>query len=156
MSIFDRNLWADSVRHPYRRLAIGLIGAPVFWGIVGSMFAYVVGSMSRPTAAETGERTVDVILVIFGGLFVFTFTLGLLGVLILWAAKLRSSVAWAGLGGVMGAVVAAINVVFVQGVLDQTLLIVFVVIGWAMFLTIRWFAGIKDVAPPARSSSADN
>ncbi|MEM0945505.1 MAG: hypothetical protein AAGI70_16340, partial [Pseudomonadota bacterium] len=98
--------------------------------------------------------TVDVMLVIFGGLFVFTFTLGLVGVLVLWAAKLRSSVAWAGLGGVMGAVVAAANVVFVDGFLDQTLLVVFVILGWALFLTIRWFAGVKDIDERQRRRTA--
>lgn len=126
---------------------MALLLAPAIWGLVATMFGFVVGGMTEATREATLQYTYDLALAAFGVLFAFTLTLGLLGIAILWALTQRSALAWAMMGGGMGALVAAIHSYLDHGIFKPELLILYVVLGWSLFLTIRWIAGVRDAKP---------
>lgn len=143
MPMFDRSLWPETVENPVKRLVFAMVGAPLIWGVLGTLIGFVIAGLTEPDAAGTLDYTMDIMFVSFGFNFIFTFTFGLVGVLGLIAVKQTSAAAWALTGGVMGAAVAAINTFILPGQLNRGVLIFFVVMGWALFLTIRWLAKIK-------------
>ena len=145
MKLFDRSFWPERERRPYMRLALALVLSPFLWALLGSLFGFAVASLTEDTMEGVLDYTLDLTLVAFGALFVFTFTLGIIGVLMLWAGKLRGATPWALMGGMMGAVVFAINALVYQTRLDQVLLIIYVILGWSLFLTIRWIAGVREL-----------
>ena len=70
---------------------------------------------------------------------IFAGTLGLAGVVSLWFFGIRNMVAWAFMGGTLGAIGGAI-----LGASNPTEFGAATLGGWAMFLLIRWFAGVRD------------
>ncbi|MBY8977757.1 hypothetical protein KHP62_18230 [Rhodobacteraceae bacterium NNCM2] len=126
-----------------QRLVFAFLAAPLIWAVVGTMIGFVIAGMTEPNLDGTIDSTLNTMAVSFGFFYAFTLTLGVLGVLVLLYLKQRSAAIWALTGGAMGGVVATINTILLPGQLNQIVLIFFVAVGWAMFLTIRWLAKIK-------------
>lgn len=143
MPVMDRSLWPETVKSPIKRLLFAMVGAPLIWGCIGTLIGFVIGGLSEPDGAGTLDYTIDIMLASLGFSYAFTFTLGILGVGVLILAKQTTAAAWALTGGLMGAVVAALITIVLPEQLNRGVLIFFVVMGWAMFLTIRWLARIK-------------
>ncbi|MEM7237899.1 MAG: hypothetical protein AAF501_08760 [Pseudomonadota bacterium] len=143
MQLFDRSLWLDSVQNPMNRLAFALLLAPFIWGVIGTMIGFVIAGLTEADGSATIDYTTDIMVVAFGFNYAFTFTLGIIGVLALLAIKQTSAASWALTGGLMGAAVAAINTFILPGQLNRGVLIFFIVMGWALFLTIRWLARLR-------------
>ncbi|MEM0944256.1 MAG: hypothetical protein AAGI70_09940, partial [Pseudomonadota bacterium] len=140
-----RSFWPDEVERPYLRLILALLLAPLIWSLVATAFAFAVVALTSPSMDAAVAYMVEVTLTAMGLMFGFTLTLGLLGILVLWMLDQRSSLAWALSGAIFGAVGAVLNGFLVQdGQFDRALLLIFVIIGWSLFLTIRWIAGIRD------------
>lgn len=147
MSMFGRKLWPPTESHPYTRMALAIVVAPAIWGLVASAFGFVVGGMTEATREATLAFTYDMALAAFLFLFAFTLTLGLLGIGVLWVLSQRSAISWAMMGGGLGALVAAIHSYLDAGVFKPDLMILYVVLGWSLFLTIRWIAGVRETRP---------
>lgn len=146
MSESIKSLWPVDAKRPVFWLVLSLFLAPFIWGSLGSFAGFAIIEMSKGAAQDTLDDTIDVILVSYGLMFGFTFTLGLLGVLVLWWAGQRGAVVWAMTGGLLGGFMAAAFSFASAGMLNQKLMILFVFIGWGLFLTIRWIGGVKPDA----------
>lgn len=146
-----RPLWPDAEVTPVRKLVTAFVLAPLLMTILLAVGSALVAGMS------TGART-DLVTVLANSfmslglvIFVFALTLGIVGVLILGAAGLRGVLPWAATGGLMGAVAAAIYGFITNSGDLQIMLLAFGLMGWVLFLMLRWLAGVKT--PPRRRSS---
>ncbi|MEM1275942.1 MAG: hypothetical protein AAGH74_05415 [Pseudomonadota bacterium] len=125
------------------QLFYAMVMTPLAWSGVVALIIFIIGGSTERDFASTLNYTLDNMMILFPFFFAFTATLGVLGVWILRLLDQRSSAAWAMMGGLMGAVVAAINAFVFPAQLNNGAMIFFVVMGWAIFLTIRWLAKIR-------------
>ncbi|MEM9043293.1 MAG: hypothetical protein AAGC81_01255 [Pseudomonadota bacterium] len=125
------------------QLFYAMVLTPLAWSIVVGLIIFAIGGSTEQDFSATLNYTIDNMMILFPFFFAFTATLGVLGVWLLLAMRQRSSAAWAMMGGVMGAVVAALNSFLFPAQLNNGAMIFFVVMGWAVFLTIRWLAKIR-------------
>lgn len=144
MILIDRNLWPDAVRNPLKQLIFAVIATPFIWGVVCTVLAFVVAGLSEPDLDGTLRATRRVMVISFGFCYAFTLTLGVIGVIMLLLAKVRNIAIWALTGGLMGGVVAVAHMLMLPGQMTRIVLIVFVILGWSIFLTIRSLAKIKS------------
>ena len=120
-----------------------MVMTPLAWSVLAGLVIFAIGGSTEQTFSATLSYTIDNMLILFPFFFLFTATLGVIGVWLLFALDQRGSAAWALMGGLMGAVVAAINSFLFPAQLNNGAMIFFVVMGWAIFLTIRWIAKIR-------------
>lgn len=146
MVALDKSFWPDDVRHPYRRLVVALLLGPAILGIILTMTAFLMSRLSSGSQAESLTEAIDAARQIFFYLVLFTPTVCLSGVIILWAVRARGPIPWALMGGFCGAIVGVAYGLVQFGQVQQQLLIVFGVLGWALFLVIRWLAGVRNAA----------
>ncbi|MEM8792020.1 MAG: hypothetical protein AAGE80_10405 [Pseudomonadota bacterium] len=125
------------------QMFFAMVMTPLLWALAVSVIIFIIGGSTEPDFAGTLSYTIDNMLVLFPFFFGFTATLGVAGVWILRTLDQRGSAAWALMGGLMGAVVAALNAFLFPAQLNSGAMIFFVVIGWAIFLTIRWLSKIR-------------
>ncbi|MEL6179006.1 MAG: hypothetical protein AAFS10_08625 [Myxococcota bacterium] len=143
--MLKRSRWPDDEPQPYLRLGLALLAAPFLWGLVASGFGFAVVALTDPSMDAALDYTLEVTLTAFGFLFGFTLTLGVMGILLLWILHQRGAVIWALTGGTFGAIGALLDGLLVRdGLFDRTILFLFVIVGWSLFLTIRWIAGIRE------------
>ena len=145
MVALDKSFWPDDVRHPYRRLAIALLLGPAILGAILTMTAFLMSRLSSGSQAESLTEAADAARQIFFYLVLFTPTVCLAGVVILWAVRARGPVPWALMGGFCGAIVGVAYGLVQFGAIENTMLVAFGVLGWALFLVIRWLAGVRAV-----------
>lgn len=114
--------------------------------IAAVIIAVVISLMQVLIAAITGVRgqeLYDASMKAFESAMLttlgFTATLGVLGVAVLWALRRRGPILWAVTGGVLGGAGGLL-----AGVSNNIEFLAAALFGWALFLTIRWRAGIKD------------
>lgn len=140
--ILDRRFWPEETRHPILRLTIALIAAPALLGAIITMIAFLFAGLSAATRAGALASTSEAALEIFSYLLVSMPTIGLIGIGCLWALRLRSALAWTVTGALGGAVVAVLQAIADGSAVDRMTVLVFALVGWALFLMIRWIAGI--------------
>lgn len=144
MSLFTPSLWPATVRRPYLRLALGMVVGPVFIAAFLTLAAFLIAGMSSPTREETMAATWEAAIVFVSVVVVFTLTFGAIGVMILWSLAQRGPFVWALIGAVLGALAGVSFTFMAFGRVEFPVLVAFVLCGWAMFLLIRWVAGIRD------------
>ena len=149
MTLFTRSLWPETVRSPYRRLAVAMIVSPAVLSILLSVIALILAGMSEQTGEAVATATIDSAVTLTIALFLYTLTFGTVGVGILWARAERSPVAWAAAGLVGGALAGVFVGEVGMGTGSRALVIFMSVTSVALFLLIRGIAGIQDVESDA-------
>ena len=144
MSLFTRSLWPDSVRRPYLRLALGMVLAPVLIAGLLSVAAHLTNGASMATREAALAQTREAATVFSIYVLMFALSFGVLGVLRLWATGQRGAFSWMMMGAILGALAGVILGLTTLGEIEIGLLIVCSALSWAMFLTIRWIAGIRE------------
>ncbi len=117
--------------------------APLILAAVLTAAAFLIAGMSEPTQDAvmqvTRESGIAMVVLTYG----FTITFGLFGVIGLWFLDQRGPLVWAIAGALMGSLAGLIfGVAFMNGI-ERALLIGFGLGGWAIFILIRWIAGIR-------------
>lgn len=143
-----RGLWPEDEPAPMLRLLRGMLLAPMVVSLMLAMGAFLISGMARAQRAEAIAVALDSAVSLTALVFLFTFTLGLLGVLALGYATLRGTLVWALTGGLLGALSGVIFGIAMTGWPNQVMILAFAVLGWVLFLLLRWFAGIRT--PPRK------
>ncbi len=127
----------------YTRLAVAMVIAPMILAAILTAGAFLIAGMSesdRDTVMQvTRESGIAMAMLSYG----FTLTFGIFGVVGLWFLEQRGPVVWAIAGGILGALAGMIFGVVFMGGFDRVLLLSFGLGGWALFILIRWIAGIR-------------
>ena len=144
MSLFTRSLWPKSERRPYLRLLLALLISPVVIAGLLTLSAFLIAGMTEQTKEGTMETTRQAALTLSAVVGLFTVSFGLIGVTMLWALAQRGPLAWALAGALLGALGGVVFTMTSMGRIEGPVLIAFFMCGWAMFLMIRWIAGIRD------------
>lgn len=143
-NIFTRSLWPETVKAPYQRLAIAFVLAPLIVALFFSVLAFLIAGMTEVTHEGTVRATADSAAAIFALVFGYTAVFGAIGMMILWSTAQRGPLAWALTGAVLGAIAAFFFGMVFVGELEQPVLLVFMLASWALFVLIRWIAGIRN------------
>lgn len=152
MSVFPaKALWPTRERAPLLRLCIALLAAPVIVAGVFSLFTFVIAGMTETSAEAVWRVTLQSALTLSALVFAFTLTFGVAGVAVLWRMARRGTAVWALAGAVAGTVAGVLFSLLAMPGLHLPLVIAFALSGWALFLLIRLFAGVR--AGPVRRSA---
>lgn len=144
MSLFaTRALWPARDRPPLLRLGLALIAAPGLLTLLLGVAAFLVVGMTEATGAAVLRQTLRSAAALGGLVFGFTFTFGLAGIALLWARAWRGLLAWALTGAVAGALAGALFGAAAMGDVRAALVVAFALAGWAIFLMVRGFAGVR-------------
>jgi hypothetical protein len=142
MTSNGRPLWHWRARGPWLRLGFGLVAAPVTLAALLTLLSFVIYAVSEPelgVAFDYAGRAAAAYLV---HLLTFTVSLGLAGVAGLWALGKRRALVWAATGAGAGALYAlAVGAGSGAGA-SPIHVILAALLGTAMFVLARWFAGI--------------
>ena len=143
MRLFARSLWPEGFRRPWLQLGFALVAAPVVLAGAVALAAFAVYWASEPAGATAAQLTGRVAAGLLAYLLGFSISLGLAGVAALWALGQRGVLAWLAMGAGAGAVYAvAVGAVAGRGVTGLNLAVA-AVTGLALFVLIRWFAGVR-------------
>jgi len=134
-----KTLFPPEVANPAIRLLRALVLAALTLTLLFMLFNTLMALISGRDAGEAYASSADAFERAGTIAFLFVGTLGLAGVGMLWVLAIRNMVVWAFLGGTLGAVGGAF-----AGAGNPTEFGAATLGGWAMFLLIRWFAGIRD------------
>jgi hypothetical protein len=149
MSLFAaRALWPDRDRAPLLRLGLALLAAPALLALLLALAAFLVMGMTEATGEAVLHETWRSGLALAVLVYVFTFTLGLAGIAVLWALARRGILAWALTGAAAGALAGALFGALAMSSVSGGLVIAFALGGWAILLMVRRFAGIGRVRSP--------
>lgn len=139
--------WPRRVCWPWRRLVMAMLSAPTLIATVLTIVVITLAGSDGSTALRAeAERTAGVLL---GALLLFTLTCGSAGIALLWATAQRGPLAWAAMGGVLGIVFGMAHGILARGMIRDIELALSAGLGIALFLTIRWLAGIRAERRPA-------
>lgn len=144
MTLFPaKALWPTRERTPVVRLCLAFLMAPAIVASVFSAFTFMVAGMTEATAEGVWRVTVESAATLSALVFAFTLTFGLAGVAVLWRLARRGTMAWALTGAVAGTLAGVLFSAAAMPGLHPPLVIAFALTGWALFLLIRLFAGIR-------------
>lgn len=143
MVLSSRALWSSDVRSPLTRLLIALFIAPLIMSALLTVAAFLIAGMSEPTQADVMSVTHEAAVAALMLNYVFTLTFGLAGILGLWFLEQRGSIVWAIAGALMGALASVVFGTFFMDGVERVLLLAFALAGWALFVLIRWIAGVR-------------
>ncbi len=143
MTLFTRSLWPETVGRPYLRLATAMVMAPVALATVLTLLAFLVAGATEMTRERTIVVTLEAAVAFFVYLPAFTLSFGLAGVALLWSLGQREVLAWLAAGAGAGALAAAGLGLFAGGRIVPVQVAVAVVLGLALFVLIRWIAGVR-------------
>ena len=143
MTSNERPLWPLRTRGPWLRLGFGLVAAPVTLAALMTLLSFAIYAVSEPElgiAFDYAGRAAAAYLV---HLLTFTVSLGLAGVAGLWALGKRRALTWAATGAGTGALYAlAVGAGSGAGA-SPLHVIVAALLSAAMFVLVRWFAGVR-------------
>jgi hypothetical protein len=142
MGIFTSSLWNGRTRPPYLRLAVAVVAAPVLLAATLTGIAFLVAGSTELTREETLAVTRNAAQVFFVVLPAFTLTAGLVGIALLWQLGCRASSAWAFAGSCAGMASVLLGVALGEEMVPMHVAVALVV-GAAIFLLIRLFAGVR-------------
>lgn len=131
------------------RLAVALVAAPLILALVLTGAAFLVAGMSEPTREGVMTVTADASVAMLTLCYGFTFTFGLAGIIGLWFLDQSGALVWAIAGALMGALGGIVFGTFFMDGVERALLMSFGLGGWALFILIRWVAGIRAGAGDA-------
>ncbi|MEM1298349.1 MAG: hypothetical protein AAGH68_03640 [Pseudomonadota bacterium] len=138
-----RDLWPEDEPAPLLRLLRGMVLAPMVLSLLLAAGAFLISGTARAERAAAVAAALDSAISLTALVFLFTFTLGLLGVMVLGYVASRGLLVWALTGGLLGALGGVIFGVMVGGAPNRVMILAFAVLGWVLFLLLRWFAGIR-------------
>lgn len=144
MSLFTPSLWPGAERVPLRRVLLSVQLAPLLIAILLSGIAFGIVGMTETRREDVLTVTVQSALALSALVYVFTLTFGLAGFAILWKYSLRGVLIWAATGAVMGALAGLLGSLLVDSFPMGIVVPAFSVLGWAVFMLIRWFAGVRS------------
>lgn len=143
MTSNDRPLWHWRARGPWLRLGFGLVAAPVTLAAILTLLSFAIYAVSEPELGIAFGYAGQAALAYLVHLATFTVSLGLAGVAGLWALGKRGGPVWGATGAGAGALYA-LAVGAGSGAGSSPLhVIVAAVLSAAMFVLVRWFAGIR-------------
>ena len=137
------SLWPMRERTPVLRLCLALLLAPAIVAGVFSLFTFLVAGMTETTAEEVWRVTAKSAATLSALVFAFTVTFGLAGLAVLWRAARRGAMTWALAGAIAGTVAGVLFSLVAMPALHFPLVVAFALTGWALFLLIRLFAGVR-------------
>lgn len=143
MSLFTRSLWPDNVGHPYLRLAVAMVAAPLVIAAVMTLIAWVIAGSSETTRAGTMALTREAAVLFLTAAGIFGVLAGIPGVATLWALGKRSIIAWMATGSGLGAVLSILLSTLQTGQATPAAITVGVIFCWLMFTLIRAIAGVR-------------
>ena len=91
---FGNDWWPAEVARPRLRLLAAMIASPVLVAVVATAVAFLVAGMTLTEKDAVIDQTVFVGLTVLGALLAFSGSFGLIAVLILWATRRRSAIAF--------------------------------------------------------------
>ena len=133
---------------PLLSLAKAFILAPLALSAQLGGGAFLVAKMASGPSGDPLSVALTSAVSLTGLVFLFTFTLGVLGVLVLARLRRRDPLSWAMTGGAMGAISAVVFGLFMGGMPHWVILVAAALLGWVLFLLLRWFAGVKAEPKP--------
>lgn len=136
-----QGLWPLTIRHPWRRMALAMLGAPFLLALVLASGVAVLEGLAEGLHGA-GGMAADFL----WALLLFTLTLGAVGVAVLWATSQRGAAAWAATGGLLGTIFGTAHGVITASQVREIDMMHAALIGIALFLLIRWIAGVRDEA----------
>lgn len=146
MAMFPaHSLWPAHGRVPVFRLVAALLIGPTLLVALISAVVFVIAGMTEATEEAVLRVTVESALSFLILVVAFTLTFGLAAIAILWRVARRGVLAWALAGGVAGGLFGALFTGLAMRTPHPSLSAAFAVAGFALFLLIRWIAGIRDV-----------
>ena len=117
--------------------------------VVATAVAFLVAGMTLTEKDAVIDQTVFVGLTVLGALLAFSGSFGLIAVLILWATRRRSAIAFLVAGAIAGAAfLAATNLLFTGLPSTPSQLAVTAALGAMSLLIVRWIARIRAPGPP--------
>lgn len=141
-------LWPARDRTPTFRLVLALFAAP---GVIASLFsigAFLTAGMTEMSAAAVWRATMHSAATLSALVFAFTLTFGVAGIAVLWRFARRGVLAWALTGAAAGALAGVLFGELALSDVHRSVVTTGAVGGWALFLLIRRFAGVRDVPAP--------
>ena len=139
----DRPLWPLRATGAWLQLVFALVAAPITLAAAITLVAFAIYSASAPDtglAFGYATRAAWAFLVHFAG---FTVTLGLAGVVLLWALGRRAVLSWLATGAGAGALFAVATGLAAGGGVQGMTVLVAAILGLALFALVRWYAGIR-------------
>lgn len=148
MTSFGNDWWPAGVARPRLRLLAGLAAAPAILAAIATALGYAVGGMTLPAGEQVAAQAMTVGLTALGALLAFSGSFGLIAVLALWIARLRSALAFALAGAAAGALFAVFTILVMTSMdLKPHLVAIMAVTGALALLIVRWIAGVRARAP---------
>lgn len=151
-----RPLWPETQRVPLLRLARAFVIAPLLLAALLAVGATLVSGTAGARAGDPLQTFLNAAATLSTLSFLFALTFGLPGMLLLGAAGMRGTLPWAVMGGVMGAAAGGLYSVLAGGTDIRVTVLATAIIGWLLFLMLRWQAGVKADAPRRRSRLDDD
>ena len=143
MTLFTRSPWPDTVGHPYLRLAVAMVMAPVALATVLTLFAFLIAGATASTRENAVVATLEAAVAFFVYLPAFTLTFGLAGVALLWSLERRGVLHWLAAGAGAGALAAAGLGLLAGGRIVPVQVVVAAALALVLFVLIRWIAGVR-------------
>ena len=143
MNRFAERLWPASERKPMRRLVLALIGAPLMVSLMLGVIAFLVASMTEARRDDVLGTAIDSALALTQVIYIFTLTFGIIGIGALWALGQRGSLVWALMGALLGGIAGFFFGLILHDAPAKVVLFAFALIGWLIFLLLRWMAGVR-------------
>lgn len=143
MAVFDGSYWSDDVRNPWGRMLFALaIGTALLGGVL-ALVAFLMARLRLGTGEEGAAAVSNAVAEIVLYLAVAA-PVALFGLTVLWALRLRGPLPWALMGALIGAAMGTVYGTIELGRWPLPLLAGFGMLGWGLFLVMRWLAGVKD------------
>lgn len=137
------------MQNSYVALGVALVLAPLIMTAILTGAAFMIAGMSEPTRDAVMRVTRESGIAMLALNYGFTLTFGLFGVIGLLMLEQRGAVVWAIAGGLLGALSGLLFGMFFMDGIDRVLLLSFGLGGWAIFILVRWLAGIRIDRPEA-------
>lgn len=122
-------------------MALAMVAAPVLLAFILALIVAILDGLAEGLPQAGGMAAGFV-----GALLLFTLTLGTGGVAVLWGAGQRGAMAWAATGGLLGTIFGMAHGVVTASQVREVDMIHAALIGVALFLLIRWLAGVRGTA----------
>ena len=149
MKVFFGSLWPTRTVAPYRRLITAFVLSPLILALILSLLALIPAWLNEPNGAAVVAVAFDTTVGLVLLMTMFALTIGLTGMVALWAFGQRGLGAWL-LTGLVGGVLAGEIIRWTLIVwLPSELMISCALVGGVYFVMVRMIAGIQRDTPPS-------
>ncbi len=120
--------------------------APLILSAVLSAFAFVLAGMSEETSEKANAEAIDSAITLTALIFIYTFTVALAGIAILWSFTQPGIISWGAAGFAAGAVGGFLVAELAMTAGGPPFVIFSAMTSVALFLMIRAIAGVGEDA----------